>query len=139
MLQSVIDDIRVNYLFNIAPEFITTDTVKLSTINFNIISSSLVIKESLYKDNYYYAIAYLTAHKLTVFNPTSIDVSLLKNKVGSISKERKKWDKVEKETFYGSSTNNSSKSTNTDYNTTVYGQEYWNLRQLVKPISVFLA
>jgi hypothetical protein len=59
--------------------------------------------------------------------------------VGSISKERKKWDKVEKETFYGSSTNNSSKSTNTDYNTTVYGQEYWNLRQLVKPISVFLA
>lgn len=126
-------------LFARCPEFETVDTSKLTIIDTYLEDNQEDIDSSIFGTKTDRAIVYLTAHKLTLFNPTSIDVSLLKNKVGSISKERKKWDKVEKETFYGSSSNNSSKSTNTDYNTTVYGQEYWNLRQLVKPISVFLA
>lgn len=125
-------------LFARCPEFSTTDTSKLTIIDTYIQDSQLDIDSFIFGNKTDRAITYLTAHRLTLSNPLSLDDTLLKNKVGGISKDRKKWDKVEKETWFGSTSQKSNSNIPNQYQGSVYGLMFWELKQSVSSINVFL-
>jgi hypothetical protein len=128
--------IRDNYLFIIAPEFKTLDVDKLNIINSHILFSSEDVNENVFLEKTNRAIAYLTAYNLTDQNPLGLNI--VGSIGGSLTKVRKKLDKMETEYNYSSSISTRSKLYDSPFSSNKYGKMFYTLLESCKPTGCFV-
>jgi hypothetical protein len=132
-----VEQIRVNYLNKIAPEFNLSDTNQIEIISFYLSNASDDISNTYFGDKTNRAIALLAAHNLTLIDPLNI-VQDNKQDVGGIAKVKKKRDRVEIETSYNSLNNGVNKAFEDVYATTNYGIQFIQLRRSCKKTRVLV-
>lgn len=130
--------IRDSYLFIIAPEFVTTDTQKLAIINSNISFSSEDVNSDVFGEKTNRAIALLTAHNLTYTNALNLTSTVSNTPSGSLTRVKKKIDKVETEYQYSGSLSTRSTLYDSPYSNTKYGIMFQALLDSCKVTGAFI-
>lgn len=126
-------ELRNDFLFLEAPEFLTTEEQKLKIINYHLNNSNNDTNKKLFGSEVKRAVVLLTAHKLTISNALNLDTALLKRTVGSVTKQRNKNEKTEKETWFSSGNKtNSNKNIPVEFEGSIYGASLYSLKMTYK-------